>query len=195
MLFRSSTLILATILALAGTILGAPVIEKRGQSIIIGYRYVEEKTAKTYNQHKTLTQIAANGVQLGEGAYISPALGQWPVPADRWHCVILADQAKLAQVKKLYITPKSGNHVLFYNPTNLNAYIAKAQMDPKKTILFSVIKGLEPAQQMLLPPAFLKGALGASIDIGLHVTCKPQHQSIGSAVVDWSKWHIPGWTN
>ncbi|KAF8950342.1 hypothetical protein BDZ97DRAFT_1934162 [Flammula alnicola] len=153
-------IILSTFLALV-TLVYLPLDEQRfqnhAQHEIIGYRYVRPGVAEEYNKAGTLTAVAANGVQTGEGAYLSPGLGQWDHDSADWTCVITADIDKMHQLPKLWIL--SQDHTAahcFYkrHENNLNGYIHHAHMDPARMLLFSYITGLDPpALQMLIPAA------------------------------------------
>ncbi|KAE9404130.1 hypothetical protein BT96DRAFT_440047 [Gymnopus androsaceus JB14] len=61
----------------ASTLIDDP-LQPTSEEIIIGYRYVEFEKAKEYNATKTLTAILASARSIGEGAYLSPKIGDFP---------------------------------------------------------------------------------------------------------------------
>lgn len=157
---------------------------------------------------KSLTNVPASGVQLGEGAYLSPGPGQWTVAADYWLCLVTADSDQIKAVPKLWIPeflpqpgppppPPAG---LFYanGAAARNAYIVKNKMDPAKTLLFSKISGSNPIlYQLLIPPGYLKGSglMGGFKNSGLvpNVACYPKTtDKLPTSSAPWGTWAIPG---
>ncbi|KAH6880984.1 hypothetical protein BKA70DRAFT_171612 [Coprinopsis sp. MPI-PUGE-AT-0042] len=199
--------------SLAGVVYSLPIqsafdiLEVRGQPVVLGYRYVRKQVAEDYIKAGTLTNVPASGVQIGDGAYLSPAPNQWISPDDYWLCRVTADSDEIRALPKLWIPeflPQQGTAKnptppqigLFYksNEAARNAYIAKNKMDPAKALLFSKIAGLNPiAYQLLIPPGYLKGAKNAGLST--KVKCYPKNtpgQPTDSA--PWGTWSILGFS-
>ncbi|KAJ7160000.1 hypothetical protein C8R43DRAFT_1124363 [Mycena crocata] len=174
MLSRSSLSLLA-LLSCIGTVVGGPVrtsLYRRGQNVLIGYRYVNAQKAAEYNYYGTLTAVGASGTQLGDGAYISPTINEWQVADDYWQCAIFADSTKFRNVAKMYI-PENSN--TFFSSRRLSSYLGQARLDPTNTILWSKIDGdAQQHIQMVIPPYFLRqspafrGAYGNG-DLGITI--------------------------
>ncbi|KAJ7738846.1 hypothetical protein DFH07DRAFT_840753 [Mycena maculata] len=202
MLYYRSSLSLPALLSCLSVVVAGPIhnsVYRRGQNILIGYRYVDARKAQEYNYYSTLTAVGASGTQLGEGAYISPDVNEWAVTDTYWQCAIFADSDKFYDVKKMYI-PASSN--AFYSSAGLSNYLSQARLDPRRTVLFSKISGdAEQHVQMLIPPYYLRaspgfgGAYGRG-DLGIVVRCVPKTQQntnyYGNA--GWGgTWSIPGY--
>ncbi|KAJ7124106.1 hypothetical protein C8R43DRAFT_958789 [Mycena crocata] len=155
-------------------------LSKRDQ-VLIGYRYVAQK-------------------QTGQGAYISPGLGQWETNPQYWQCRILADRAKFKAAPKLFVADKKS----MGSDADLTEYLSSLCMDQATTLLFSRIKGKDFRRQLLIPPYYLRrsyvpgkaATTWGNGDLGIvaqFIGIDPSTNA-DSPVADWeTDWAIPGW--
>ncbi|KAJ8123181.1 hypothetical protein ONZ43_g810 [Nemania bipapillata] len=132
-------------------------IDKRGSSIVVGYRSVSADVAKQYHDagDTLITPVLKrppSSDQLGPGAYISPKRADWPlVPPDVWDCAILAESTAWNLANKAWVpkTADDGCTPLWYNEgskgvSNRDAYlqsIGGTGFTTSNTLLFSQISG------------------------------------------------------
>ncbi|KAI0877250.1 hypothetical protein GGS24DRAFT_161912 [Hypoxylon argillaceum] len=187
-------------------------LDKRGSSIIVGYRSVSPDVAKQYHDagNTLITPVLKNAPssdQLGPGAYTSPTRGDWPlVPPDVWDCAILADSSAWNIANKAWVpkTADDGCTALWYDKggngvSNRNAYlqsIGGAGFTTSNTVLFSQISGtggegeLPYKVQILIP----KTLFGSSGGLNLNVQCAARSNQEGIdeislyGDVDWYSW-------
>ncbi|KAJ4490972.1 hypothetical protein J3R30DRAFT_3427671 [Lentinula aciculospora] len=148
--------------------------------LIAGYRYVIKAKAEEYNKAKTLTVIPATTKSIGEGAYLSPRLGEFPGKLDDtyWECIIIANKAKMldALTPKLFV---DDNAAISAQPMKLFLYAHKKGFQIGKTILFSRHFVFKNTLQMLIPPEFLVNSPSnpskpaGQNSLGLRIHCTP----------------------
>lgn len=132
------------------------------KKFLLGYRAVPKKIGEEYLEQGTLTAVQANGIQLGEDAYLSPVVADWSASDSNWQCAVFVDADKLVEVPKLYIPPYATRDRFYLfdaeGAHNRESYIALHGFDPAHTILASFIAGdgQTPRRQIMIPPAFLK---------------------------------------
>ncbi|KAI3320492.1 hypothetical protein HD806DRAFT_506599 [Xylariaceae sp. AK1471] len=173
-------------------------LDKRGSSVIIGYRTVSPAAAKDYHDAgNTLTYKKGHSSdQLGPGAYISPIRGDWPMEDINWDCAILADSSAWNLVNKAWLpaTADDGCTPLWWakGEPNRNAYlkdIGGPGFTTSNTVLLSQIDGFEKLQ-ILIPPTLI----GKSGGLNIVVQCaeKKNQQGIDEISVygdvDWYSW-------
>ncbi|KAI1460602.1 hypothetical protein F4805DRAFT_369146 [Annulohypoxylon moriforme] len=194
----SCTRLLAA-LTLAASI-AASVVEKRGSSILVGYRTTfPAQIQKYYQAGNTLTynpELGKSSEQLGSGAYISPRIGDWPMADTNWDCAILADSSAWNLVNKAWVpeTADDGCTPLWYEigQPNRDAYLKEIGgpgFTTSNTVLISQIQGFEKLQ-ILIPPSLMgkKGGLNIQVQCAL----KTNKQGINDISVygeaDWYSW-------
>ncbi|KAI0394192.1 hypothetical protein F5Y17DRAFT_458232 [Xylariaceae sp. FL0594] len=194
----SSLKLWTTLLSLIVTA-SALALDKRVQYIPIGYRTVLPGGAVAYHKAgDTLTYKASGSAdQLGPGAYISPAIGEWAVGPTSWDCAILADAPAWNRVNKAWVpaTADDGCTPLWWDKgeKNRNAYLQEVGgkgMTTDNTVLFSKIQGFDLVQ-MLIPESLL----GKSGGLNIHVQCaaktdkKGIEQISAYGQIDWYSWN------
>ncbi|XXG96284.1 hypothetical protein Hte_002565 [Hypoxylon texense] len=174
-------------------------LEKRGPSVVIGYRTVSQKAAKLYHDAgNTLVYSGGSSDQLGPGAYISPILGDWPLEGEQfWVCAILADSTAWDSLNKAWV-PETSNICgpLWYaqGAPNRNTYlqdVGGSGFTTSNTVLLSKITGFHPEKlQILIPKAILDQKNG----LKFNVQCVQQTDKQGIADIsvygniDWYSW-------
>ncbi|KIK68779.1 hypothetical protein GYMLUDRAFT_36267 [Collybiopsis luxurians FD-317 M1] len=116
-----------------------------------GARWVRGDVAKEYDDKGTLTQVPANGLTLGEGAYLSPGATELPPShvVDPWICIAWVNKATIRKED----TPK-------YFADDMARPKIKAGLEKAKlpefgnTIIFSYFR--TPGMQAVIPPPFLE---------------------------------------
>ncbi|KAI1771034.1 hypothetical protein F4818DRAFT_220325 [Hypoxylon cercidicola] len=198
-------MVLCTKLLTAWTLvvsIAASSLEKRGKSVIVGYRTVNSEFAQRYHDAgNTLVYSKSHSSdQLGPGAYISPTRGDWPLQGDTfWDCAILADSSAWDRVNKAWV-PEFGTDPctpLWYSKgeSNRNAYLGDLGFTASNTVLLSKIDGFEKLQ-ILVPPALIDKSGG----MNFNVQCAKQTNQQGIAAisiygdVDWYSWLDVGGT-
>ncbi|EAU92035.1 hypothetical protein CC1G_06022 [Coprinopsis cinerea okayama7 len=171
-------------------------------TITIGYRVVPKTVAAAYqkNGNKLDFAIKANGEQIGPGAYVSPAPGEWP---GEMQCFITANRAEWTKAPKVWVPQVAIESInngkamcgtpLFWqkNAANREAYVKKKGATPGSTVLFSHIeldpkKAPGPNLQMVIPPA-----VGQDPKYDIRVYCFPQGDpKIPKERVSWESWGI-----
>ncbi|EAU92055.1 hypothetical protein CC1G_06042 [Coprinopsis cinerea okayama7 len=171
-------------------------------TITIGYRMVNKDAAEAYkkNGNKLSFLASAGGQQLGPGAYVSPAPGEW---VGEMQCFIQAKASEWANAPKVWVPQvgiesiENGRAIcgtpLFWekNRANREEYIKKKGSTPANTVLFSHIendpkKAPGPKLQMLIPPAV---ANDPKYDIRIY--CFPTGDpKIPKDRVSWESWGI-----
>ncbi|KAI1096564.1 hypothetical protein F5B19DRAFT_437063 [Rostrohypoxylon terebratum] len=168
-LFTSWTLLVVSIAAVA--------IEKRGPSVLVGYRSVSPALAQIYlKAGSTLTydpKASTSSDQIGAGAYISPKIGDWPTSDEYWDCAVLAESSAWNLVEKAWIPEYADNGCtpLWWDKgaSNRKAYLKDlggAIMTPDNTVVMSIAEGFNKLQ-LLIPP----GLMGAKAGLNLKVQC------------------------
>ncbi|KAJ3981913.1 hypothetical protein F5890DRAFT_1611509 [Lentinula detonsa] len=169
--------------------------------LIAGYRYVSKTKADEYNEAGTLTVIPATTKSIGEGAYLSPRLGEFPGKLDEtyWECVIFAQKSKiLSQLNpKFFVDDKAA---ISAQPTKLFLYAHKHGFEIGKTVLFSRHFVFKNTLQMLIPPIFLvkspsnPSRPAGTNSLGLRIHCVPLG-GLGKnrPAADWQNWSIHNW--
>ncbi|RDL34767.1 Uncharacterized protein BP5553_07895 [Venustampulla echinocandica] len=171
-------------------------LDKRGSSVIIGYRTVSAAQAQGYkNAGNTLAwSESRSSDQLGEGVYISPRIADWPGASTNWDCAILADSNAWNLVNKAWVPASDGCTPLWWKigDPNRPAYLKAlggSSFTPSNTALLSRIDGFE-LLQLLIPPQLL----GAKGGLKISVQCAAKTDTEGIAAisiygdVDWSSW-------
>ncbi|KAI0157857.1 hypothetical protein GGR52DRAFT_179179 [Hypoxylon sp. FL1284] len=186
--------------ALAAIIsVGSSSLEKRGPSIVIGYRTVGQEAAKLYHDAgNTLVYSGASSDQLGPGAYISPIPEDWPLEGDQfWVCAILADSSAWNLVNKAWMPDESDDcGPLWYSQgeTNRNKYLRDVGgqgFTTSNIVLLSKITGFHPEKLQILIP---KAILGKKDGLKFNVQCAQQtnRQAVAEIAVygnvDWYSW-------
>ncbi|KAI0965170.1 hypothetical protein F4678DRAFT_453672 [Xylaria arbuscula] len=184
-------------------------LDKRGSSVIVGYRSVSPDVARQYHEAgntliKPVLKNPPSSDQLGAGAYISPIRGDWPlVSPDVWDCAILADSSAWNLVNKAWVpkTADDGCTDLWYakGEANRNAYlknIGGPGFTTSNTVLFSQISGTGgpgelPFKIQILIPETLYGSAGG---LSINVQCAARTNQGGIdeismyGDVDWYSW-------
>ncbi|KAI2631043.1 hypothetical protein GGR54DRAFT_182687 [Hypoxylon sp. NC1633] len=178
--------------------IAASSLEKRGPSIILGYRTVGPDQAESYHKagNTLVYQQGHSSDQLGPGAYISPILGDWPQEGGTfWDCAILADSTAWSSVNKAWLPESIGSCTPLWfskGEPNRNAYLQGlgAGFTTSNTVLFSQIHGFKEKLQMLIPPTLM----GSSGGLNIHVQCAQKSNTKDIADisiygdVDWYSW-------
>ncbi|KAJ3771686.1 hypothetical protein FB446DRAFT_789377 [Lentinula raphanica] len=169
--------------------------------LIVGYRYVVKEKADEYNDVGTLTAIPATTKSIGEGAYLSPRLGEYYGKlGDNYHeCVIFAKKTKIHEMspKPFFI---DDNSVISAKPAKLFLYAHKHGVEIGKTVLFSRHFIYTKTLQMLIPPVFLVKSPSnptrpaGENTLGLRVHCVPLG-GLGKnrPAADWHAWNVHNW--
>ncbi|KAI1450687.1 hypothetical protein F5Y02DRAFT_365557 [Annulohypoxylon stygium] len=182
--------------------IAALAIEKRGSSVLVGYRTVSAKQAQLYHDAgNTLTynpELGRSSEQLGAGAYISPRRGEWPMSDSFWDCAILADSSAWNLVNKAWIpeTADDGCTPLWYDAgkPNRDAYlkdIGGSGFTSSNTVALSQIHGFQLLQ--ILIPSMLMGKKGG---LNLEVQCAAKTNQKGIeeiSIYGDANWY--SWTN
>ncbi|KAJ3864172.1 hypothetical protein EV359DRAFT_81661 [Lentinula novae-zelandiae] len=169
--------------------------------LIVGYRYVSKAKADEYNKAGTLTAIPATTKSIGEGAYLSPRLGEFPGKLDQtyWECIIIGEKSKILNVQtpELFVDDPAA---ISAQPVKLLLYAHKKGFEIGKTLLFSRHFVFQGTLQMLIPPMFLVKSpsnpsrpAGAN-SLGLRIHCTPLG-GLGKnrPAADWYSWKIHNW--
>ncbi|KAJ3898016.1 hypothetical protein F5879DRAFT_927392 [Lentinula edodes] len=148
--------------------------------LIVGYRYVSKEKADEYNKAGTLTAIPATTKSIGEGAYLSPRLGEFPGKLDEWvkfscfasvfkfgvvtsmvlsepigsirQCIIIGKKSKILDVQTPEVHVPSFQH--FHPPPD------SISAQPVKLLLYAHKKGFEIGKTLLFSRHFVfKGTL------------------------------------
>ncbi|KAJ3875236.1 hypothetical protein F5051DRAFT_505344 [Lentinula edodes] len=178
--------------------------------LTVGYRYVSREKADEYNKAGTLTAIPATTKSIGEGAYLSPRLGEFPGNPDQsyWEvmshvhkilCIVFGKRSKIldAQTPKLFVDDKAA---ISFKRFKLLLYANKRGYELGKTLLFSRHFMLQDNIQMLIPPVFLvKSSSDPSRpagenSLGLRIHCTPLG-GLGKnrPAANWHSWKIHDW--
>ncbi|KAJ3898287.1 hypothetical protein F5879DRAFT_1026645 [Lentinula edodes] len=169
--------------------------------LIVGYRYVSKEKADEYNKAGTLTAIPATTKSIGEGAYLSPRLGEFPGNPDQsyWECIVFGEKSKIldAQTPKLFVDDKAA---ISFKRFKLLLYANKRGYELGKTLLFSRHFVLQDNLQMLIPPVFLvkspsdPSRPAGENRLGLRIHCTPLG-GLGENMpaADWHSWNIHDW--
>ncbi|KAF8828493.1 hypothetical protein HHX47_DHR3000113 [Lentinula edodes] len=130
----------------------------------------KNEKADEYNKAGTLTAIPATTKSIGEGAYLSPRLGEFPGNPDH------------------------------FKRFKLLLYANKRGYELGKTLLFSRHFVLQDNLQMLIPPVFLvkspsdPSRPAGENRLGLRIHCTPLG-GLGENMpaADWHSWNIHDW--
>ncbi|KAJ3803903.1 hypothetical protein F5876DRAFT_71068 [Lentinula aff. lateritia] len=178
-------------------------ISPASDELTVGYRYVSREKADEYNKAGTLTAIPATTKSIGEGAYLSPRLGEFPGNPDQsyWEvmshlhkilvvrniekgsllfaqCIVFGKKSKIldTQTPKLFVDDKAA---ISFKRFKLLLYANKRGYELGKTLLFSRHFMLQDNIQMLIPPMFLikspsnPSRPAGANSLGLRIHCTP----------------------
>ncbi|KAJ3852868.1 hypothetical protein EV368DRAFT_64552 [Lentinula lateritia] len=159
-----------------------------------------KEKADEYNKAGTLTAIPATTKSIGEGAYLSPRLGEFPGKLNdifQFGVVTSLTHGPLRTYWELFVDDQAA---ISAQPVKLLLYAHKKGFEIGKTLLFSrhfVFKG---TLQMLIPPMFLikspsnPSRPAGTNSLGLRIYCTPLG-GLGKnrPAADWYSWKIHNW--
>ncbi|OAA45599.1 hypothetical protein NOR_03388 [Metarhizium rileyi] len=188
------------ILALVSSAVASP-LDKRGPSVLVGYRTVSPAQAKIYiDAGNTLVwSESRSSDQLGKGVYISPHIGEWPASEEQWDCAVLADSnvwniMNKAWVPKAWAADTGSCKPLWWalGEKGRAEYLKELggpTFKVSNTILLSEIEGYD-LLQLLIPPQLLDPSIGLNIKV--NCAEKKDEQGISTisqhGVADWVRW-------
>ncbi|KAI1326438.1 hypothetical protein F5Y16DRAFT_410843 [Xylariaceae sp. FL0255] len=183
-------------------------LDKRGSSIIIGFRSVAAAEAQIYQQNGNFLKYSTTGGpahridQLGPGAYLSPSPGEWPA---QWICVVQADSDFFAGLNKAWVpeTMNNGCTPLWDNvgapnrPGFLSNVMPGRGFTTSNTMLFSIIARVNNnPRQMLIPQSLVNSNPQAfKVNCALDQEGLAEREAIyglAGNVVDWDTLGIAG---
>ncbi|KIK51746.1 hypothetical protein GYMLUDRAFT_251806 [Collybiopsis luxurians FD-317 M1] len=182
-----------------------------------GIRQVPEEVAREYNKKKTLTQVRANGVNLGEGAYIAPQAVEQKFPLlgkkQPWQCILFINKKTIRDEK----TPK-----FFLDESDIYLDESKEKINKHNvkvghTVIFAYYNAPVLGMQAVIPPPFLeptslpedyhywsdsdedepkpgpgKNVLGLKVHYE-YTKLSGEEAKIWKQVAKWEEMGIPGW--
>ncbi|KAJ5623799.1 hypothetical protein N7510_000108 [Penicillium lagena] len=131
-------------LSILSCIAARPIYPRLPPGQLIGYRTTRPAQAAKWIKAGTVTpDDNINGIQIGEGAYTSPVIGDWIGAPTYQYCAISADSNAWNAISKAWI-PEIGpdGNKLWGDESQLFAqdkYLERLGLDPAKTIRMSLI--------------------------------------------------------